>query len=250
MRSARSGFTLVEVMVALVVAALLLAALAVPLASHVQARQLGDTRRALEAVAETLLGFAAAHGRLPCPATIGSRGQEAFAASGSSADGECATFHGFLPAATLGLAGLDAEGYLRDPWQTERNRVRYAVASNTVNGVARPFTRTHGVRAATLAAVADANSLLVVCSTATGASGSGCASAASQLTRRAVFIVWSPGPTAATRAASADEARNADGGQVFVARDVADGASPFDDVLHWVGIPLLAHRLLAAGRLP
>src|SRR5439155_26923307 len=101
-------------------------------------------RRQLDDARDALLGFAAAHGRLPCPATTATD-DESFVAGGDAANGECAGFAGWLPAASLGLAG--GAGTVLDPWD---QRVRYAVAGIAVNGVTRPFTRANGMQAATL----------------------------------------------------------------------------------------------------
>lgn len=248
---AESGFTLIELLVALTVMALLAGALAVPVAARLQARRFDDARRQLELAGDALLTFAAAHGRLPCPATATSRGEEAFAAAADAATGECATFHGgFLPAATLGLAGLDGDGLLRDPWDVPSGRVRYAVASATVNGVPRALTRRDGVRTATLAGLADVDRLLFVCASGAQATASGCGPAVLQLTRRAVFVVVAPGPRAGL-APEGDEARNLDGDAVFVAHEPSQARGrEFAQVVHWASVPLLAHRLIAAGRLP
>src|SRR5689334_22758488 len=123
-----AGFTLIEIAVALLVIAILLSGVALPLAAQLQARRADEVRRQFEDAREALLGFAAAHARLPCPASDASRGEESFAVGGDATNGNCSNFYdGFLPAATLGLAPLDSEGYLRDPWMTRKNRVRYAV---------------------------------------------------------------------------------------------------------------------------
>ena len=250
-RCPERAFTLVEVAVALLVVGLLVGALALPLATQLQARRYDAARRQLEAAGDALLGFAAANGRLPCPATEASRGEEAFAAAGDAGNGECARFYdGFLPAAALGLAGVDAAGLVRDPWEAEGNRVRYAVAGTSVNGIARPFTRRGGMRAATLQGLSDASHFLFVCTTGEGATASGCATAAQQLTRKAAFVVLSTGPNAGADP-HGDEARNLSGSPVFVAHDpTAPGPGEFDDVVHWGGLPMLVHRLLAAGQLP
>ena len=249
------AFTLLEVLVTLAIVALLAGGLAMPLATQLQLRRQEETRRQLDEAKEALLGFAAAHGRLPCPANASSRGQESFTASGNAMNGGCSNFHdGFLPAAALGLAPLDADGFMRDPWGSPRNRIRYAVfgAGLAVNGVVNPLTRANGMQAATLPGLGAAAHYLFICASGNGATASGCGAAANQLTRRAAFVLLSLGPNAVddTPAAS-DEARNLDGDAVFVSREASAGnANALDDILYWVPVNLIASRLLAAGRLP
>jgi prepilin-type N-terminal cleavage/methylation domain-containing protein len=247
------GFTLIELLVAMVVLTILASALAIPLGAQLQARRMEEARRQLDEVRDALLGFAAAQGRLPCPATAASRGEESFAPGGDSANGECASFHdGFVPSATLGLARLDSQGFLRDPWNGDNNRLRYAVAGTTVNGVERAFTRANGMQAATLPALGAASHFLIVCTSGAAANASGCGPAAAQLTRRAVFVLLSLGANAAQApAAGSDEARNLDGDAVFVSHEpTAAGVGEFDDLVLWTSLPIVTHRMLAAGRLP
>jgi len=251
----RRAFTLLEVLVALVVVALLASGLAVPMAAQLQQRRLEEARRQLDEAKEAVLGFAAAHGRLPCPASAASRGEESFAAGGDATNGACSNFHdGFLPAASLGLAPLDSDGFLRDPWGSPRNRLRYAVfgAGLAVNGIANPLTRVNGMQSTTLPGLGAAPHYLFICASSAGVSAAGCGVAANQLTRRAAFVLLSLGPNAIDDPPPAsDEWRNVDGDAVFVSRDAASGnANAFDDVLHWVPVHLVASRLLAAGRLP
>lgn len=249
------GFTLIEMIVVMVALTLLLSGLAVPIAAQVQLRRQEETRRLLEEAREALLGFAAATGRLPCPAIDGGDGQEAFSATGNASNGDCACFYGgFLPGAALGMSPLDAQGFVRDPWLTPRSRVRYAVFGGgvAINGVANPLTRTNGMQAATLPALGNAGHFIFICSTGAQATASGCGPAASQLTRRAAFVVFSMGPNGtAEPAAGGDEARNVDGDAVFVHREASTAAGrEFDDQLLWVPIHLVVSRLMAAGRLP
>ena len=247
--AAARAFTLLEAMIALVVIALLASGLALPLAAQVQMRRFDETRRSLEEARDALLGFAAAHGRLPCPATAPSQGLESFAPGGDGSNGRCADFHGgLLPGASLGLAALDAQGFLRDAWGGERNRIRYAVHGGTIGGVAFPLTRANGLQMATLPALGAASHYLIVCASGTGATAAGCGPAAHQVTRRAAFVLLSTGPNGALDPpAGSDEARNLDGDAVFVAREEA---RDFDDVLHWGAIHLLVNRMVVAGRLP
>ncbi|HET9651859.1 MAG TPA: prepilin-type N-terminal cleavage/methylation domain-containing protein, partial [Usitatibacter sp.] len=255
MKPAQRAFTLVELAVALLVIALLLSGLAVPLAAQVQLRRQEETLRLLEEARDALMGFAAANGRLPCPATEASAGQESFTPAGNAANGDCAAFYsGYLPGATLGMAPLDANGFVRDPWLTPRSRLRYAVFGGgaSINGVANPLTRANGLQAATLPALGNASHFLIICSGGTQATASGCGPATSQLTRRAAFVVFSLGPNGVNEPApGSDEARNLDGDAVFVHREPSAAAGrEFDDQLLWVPIHLVVNRLMAAGRLP
>lgn len=246
------GFTLLEVALVMLILSVLLSGLALPIGAHVAQRRHDETARRLEEAREAILGFAAAHARLPCPATEAG-GHEAFAPGGDATNGRCADFHGgFLPGATLGLGELDGEGFARDAWGSRGNRIRYAVAGNAVGAVAQALTRANGMQAATLAALGAESHYLFICSTGASASASGCGPATQQLTRRAAFVLVSTGPNGgAVPAPGRDEQRNLDGDAVFVSRVPATGpGDPFDDVVRWVPIHLVVSRMVAAGRLP
>ncbi|MDQ3027423.1 MAG: type II secretion system GspH family protein [Pseudomonadota bacterium] len=247
-RAARA-FTLLEAMIALVIVALLASGLAVPLAAQVQMRRHEETRRTLEEARDALLGFVAAHGRLPCPATAESLGLESFASGGDAANGRCANFHaGLLPGAALGLSALDAEGFLRDGWGGVRNRVRYAVHAGTIDSISHALTRANGLQMATLPGLGAAPHYLFVCTHGAAASASGCGPAASQLTRRAAFVLLSTGANGALEPPpGTDEAKNLDGDASFVSREAG---TDFDDLLHWGAIHLVINRMVVAGRLP
>jgi prepilin-type N-terminal cleavage/methylation domain-containing protein len=248
---ARGAFSLIEVMVVLVVLTILLSGLALPLGAQIALRRTEETRRQLDEARDALLGFAAAHARLPCPASASSFGEEIFAGGENAASGGCAAFQGgFLPAATLGLAPVDAEGFARDAWS---NRIRYAVFGDgaSINGIANPLTRANGLQAATLPEIAAAPHFLFICSTGAAATRSSCGPAANQLTKRAAFLLLSPGANGANAPiAGGDEARNLAGDLVFVQRDAASGADGFDDLVQWTPIHLVVNRLIVAGRLP
>lgn len=243
------GFTLLEATLAILVLAILLAGIAVPLSTQVSLQRLAETRRQLDEAREAVLGFAAAHGRLPCPATDTSRGEERFAPGSDARDGRCESFfEGYLPAATLGLANLDAEGFARDAWGAKANRLRFAVhGGRETGGVENALTRVNGLRLATMDAAGGA-SYLVICASGAAADTHGCGPATQQLTRRAAFVVFSAGPNAPHEPPrGSDEARNRDGDAVFVSRD--PGAD-YDDVFTWAPIHGLLARMVAAGRLP
>lgn len=247
------GFALLEVWIVLAVLALLLGGLAMPLAAQVRMRREEELSRQLQEARDAVMGFAAAQGRLPCPAIEGGNGAEAFAPGADASTGACADFYGgFLPAATLGVHGVDAQGFARDPWGATSNRIRYAVYGGAVNGIDNPLTRTDGMRAATLAGLGGAPHFLFICSSGEEASGAGCGPASRQLTRRAAFVIFSLGADAPqTPPPGSDQARNLDGDAVFVSREASDApGDAFDDVLLWVPIHLVTHRMIVAGRLP
>jgi prepilin-type N-terminal cleavage/methylation domain-containing protein len=267
------GFTLVEIAIAVFIIALLLTSILVPLATQVESRNIDTTQRILDQAREALVGYAAATGRFPCPASDTSNGQEHFfSPGGSAANGLCHTsvtgaagtnvYIGFLPAATLGFTPADASGFAVDAWGLTQNRIRYAVSYQTVNGVPRPFTtlpnpptNTLGMRAAGMSNIVGSG-LLNVCNTAAGSSPTACASAAATLNTNAIAVIWSLGGNAATSGGvSADEAENSEaftgGDRVFVMRTKSNvPASEFDDIVTWISPPVLFNRLVAAGQLP
>ena len=264
-----AGFTILELAVTLAIVAALAIGVLVPFVAQVTQRKISDTERILEQAKETLMGFAAATGRLPCPALPDSDGFEKFSTTsspvGSVSNGTCATFFGFLPAATLGFTPIDSQGYAIDGWGTAQNRIRYAMSNQTVNGITNPFTRTNGMRDATPAQLAGAT-LLVVCSTGAGAvpATPACASLSTTLAINAPAVIWSNGANAPTGGRSTDEAQNphsnSDTGsftqfgtadRIFVSRTMTTNpGSEFDDIVTWLSIGNLVSRMVLAGQLP
>jgi len=272
-RQITRGFTLVEIAIAIFIITLLLGSILVPLQSQVESRNFDNTQRILDQAREALLGYAAASGRYPCPASATSSGAEHFfSPGGTAANGICNSsvtgaagtnvYVGYLPAATLGFTPTDANGYALDAWGlSPQNRIRYAVSYQTVNSVVRPFTtlpnpptNTLGMRAAGMSNILSAG-LLNVCNTAAGSTTTSCAAGAT-LTSNAIVVIWSLGANAATSGGvSADEAENAEvftsADRVFVTRARSSvTASEFDDVVTWISPPVLFNRMIAAGQLP
>jgi prepilin-type N-terminal cleavage/methylation domain-containing protein len=254
--SARSrGFTLIELAIGVFVMALLLGSILVPLRTQVEVRKSEETRRILEQAREALLGYAAAHGRFPCPAVYidqnnHSRGMEP--AGSDPATGACpGGYHGLLPAALLGLSAVDAEGFAVDAWGLPANRIRYAIAPYTIAGVAQPFTRSGGMANATIPSLGAANDLFNVCASGVGVNGNSDCGSAGALTTRAVFVVWSAGANAATGGSSPHEAENLSPNRLFVSRVRSDRpGAEFDDILLWIPPAIVVSRLVAAAQLP
>ncbi len=247
------GFTLVEMAVVLLIVALLVGSGLSVVSAQIEQQKYKDTQRILDDAREALLGFAAANGRLPCPATAASNGIEA-PAGGSTSLVPCTNpYGGFLPGVTLGMTGLDANGYVLDAWGGQLNRVRYAVTTAITPGAnANAVTSPNGVRTATIATYAAAPNLRV-CTTSTGVTPTTCGGAAA-LTNSAVAVIFSLGPNGPTGVAGGvDETANQNGDQVFVWHTpVAVGGTngEFDDLMTWVPAPLLFNRMLQSGALP
>ena len=82
-----TGFTLIELAIAMAIIGLLLGALLVPLASFDHSRKNKATLRDMEEIKQALLGFAVSSGRLPCPDSFCSDGREDLVAPAPACDG-------------------------------------------------------------------------------------------------------------------------------------------------------------------
>lgn len=240
------GFTLVELAVVLVIIALLSGGLMMTLTAQMDSVAISETRHRLNDARDALLGYAAAYGRLPCPAAPGATGVERPAGGGPCDN----SWDGLLPAITLGLNPTDENGYALDGWG---NPIRYAVtryANNT--HCASPnlcFATSNGIKAIWNGDSTPAPDLKV-CNTATGIVGASCAAGAT-LTDDAVAIILSRGRNGGLAPSSADELANDGSDRVFVSHlPTAAGANEFDDLVIWLSPNILYNRMIAAGRLP
>lgn len=251
------GFTLLELSIVVLVVTLLIGGLLIPLSTQVEQRNVSDTQQRLVQIQDSLMGFAMAYGRVPCPASATSNGVESFAGGGSALDGNCSNFFdGYVPGVTLGLTNLDGQGYSVDAWGLQQNRIRYAIT----NALGNAFTKSGGMRGQGIAALGNtANNFLYVCVSAAPITPSACSAILpptpdpNALSRGdAVFVVYSLGRNAATTGGtSADEQANLNGDPVFVSK-IASGqtTSEFDDLLLWGSRYTLIDKLTSAGQLP
>jgi prepilin-type N-terminal cleavage/methylation domain-containing protein len=240
-RPAQSGFTLTELAIVLVIVGLLIGGMLISLSTSRDITNEKETQKQLAAINESLLGFAAAQQRLPCPATAGTSGIE-----NPPGGGPCNTnYTGYLPAITLGIAPTNAQGYAIDAWG---NPIRYAVTNVTANGVVNAFTTTGGLKSAWVNNPASITPDLRVCNTAANIAGGDCP-LPDQLTVSAVAVVFSTGINGSATPTSADELANwpTSNDRVFV--NSAPGPT-FDDLVIWLSPNVLYNRLISAGRLP
>ena len=115
------GFSLVELSVALLIIALLLAGALIPLSSQIEVRNTAETQRNMDSIRDAIVGFAQANGRLPCPAngstpagtvdtTTWVTPVGAGAEQWNPANNRCYTVFGVVPWTTLGVSETDAWG--------------------------------------------------------------------------------------------------------------------------------------------
>jgi prepilin-type N-terminal cleavage/methylation domain-containing protein len=249
------GFSLAEIAVVMVIVGLLIGGLLAPLSAQMDQRSFTDTQKRIEYANELLLGFAIANGRLPCPASSSSNGDES-----PSGGGTCTNYYdGYLPAKALGMQPTDSSGYALDAFN---NRIRYALSktgtllpsgSCTASPLP-PFSSSINLKANGLQCVpAD----LLVCSSsqASGFSSTLCGTNNSLVNQNTVVaIVFSGGKNAATSDATrTDELANTDANATFVYHTpTPSGATggEYDDQMVWISTGLLFGRMVSAGVLP
>lgn len=229
------GFTLTELAVVLMIVALLTGGLIASLSAQQDLRQIQETRTTLATARDALLGYAAANGRLPCPATAAANTGVAAPDTGI---GACTTDPGndyFVPAVTLGIGPTDERGYLIDAWG---NRIRYRLTAVSTWA----YAKTGQIRAVGMAGLAPD---LRICSTRSCTAGTVLASGA-------VAVILSTGQNSPEAPpGGSDEAENRDNDQDFVSRTPGpDGARTFDDQLLWLSPNILYGRMMAANQLP
>ncbi len=178
------GFTLVEIAITLAIVGLLLGGLLPTISSQIEQKRRTETRKYMDEVRDSLLGYAIANKRLPCPASD----------INGSAQATCTTAasqFGYLPYKDLGVTDEDAYNSVLV------YGVTMAFASSATN-----FSLT-------------STGAMVVCPSATNCP-------TTYLTNNAVAVILSRGANWAT-ASSADELENTDNDTNFVSKDFVQG---------------------------
>lgn len=266
--AAARGFTLAELAIVVTIVALLLGGLTLTLSAQTQLRRVEDTQRILEVAKEAVIGFAMTRGRFPCPA-------DPTIATGALNSGieranctAAADRYGSLPWVTLGVPETDAWG----------RRLSYRVSSDFADA----NNITVGPVSATppdcpTAPPADASKpSFMLCSQGdlTVQTRNLTDRSLRNLAMTLPVVIISHGvngfgarqPNGTLLSApppAADEATNASSASTnFIVREVNEGAAgcndasagaplcAFDDLVVWVGLPVLMNRMVASGKLP
>jgi len=245
---AAAGFSLIELAIVLFIVALMLGGMLLPLAGQQDIRNYGDTQKTLVEARDALFGFAMANDRLPCPASSTSNGAEDPVGGGACNH----PYDGFYPAATIGLAPIDVQGYLLDGWGGESdNRVRYAISTANSNA----FSTASGMKTTGITTLAPD---LKICNTGVGMVNPGvpataaCAASAS-LATDAVAVIYSLGKNAGSAGAGTEENHNPNPRSTLTADRAfvnAPQGTAFDDQIIWMPKSTLFNHMVAAGRLP
>lgn len=239
-----SGFSLVELAIVMAIVGLLLGGLLPTISSQVEQSRRSETRKQMDEIQQALMGYAIVNGRLPCPASSSTSGQE----DPVVVTGTCTHPHdnnSYVPAVTLGLSGTDSSGLIKDAWG---NPLRYAVTEAN----SKAFTTADGM---STTGISSLSPNLIVCSAASS-DGSSCSVSNSTLTSNAVAIIYSTGKNGAFGGTGTDESENpninsADTDRVFVSHTPsATSGNEYDDIMIWLSQNILINRMVAAGKLP
>ena len=210
------GFSLIEIAIVLVVLGFLLGSLLHPLAKKVEQDKIKLTQHNLEEIRQALLGYAALHGCLPCPAVEATGGEERTEVNINICSKPCkysAVQEGFLPWLDLGVGRYDAWG----------NRFRYRVKKEYTD----------------YRLAADITTSLVVTDTQMVETPDGLEP--NYLTVKSetpvIAIIFSYGPNRSSEQS---------GSQTYIQDGYLE--NQFDDILTWVSKNTVHDYLIAAGK--
>ncbi len=246
-----SGFTLVEISVALVIVALLLAGVIGAYQNQLQANRIRETRMTLADIRDAIFGFTIGSGHLPCPAdpepasSTSGAGQEA-----RDAENKCTFIEGVVPWATLGVRELDAWGG-RFSYRVTGDFADFDRLTIGDSATCTPAPETADIPVSF--AVCSAGDLIIL--SRDGALGVPTSVAVIVSHGRNRAGSWGPQGGSRLAGATGPELENANQDPTFLNglfRDAGDAGSGvyYDDLVEWIPASLLVGKMAEAGRLP
>ena len=243
-----SGFTLIEIAIAIVIISLLLGGLLGPLSVRVEQQERERTKAILEEIKEALYGFAIVNGRLPCPdSNVPNDGRE------NLTSGACTNAAGTLPWVDLAVPELDAWG------RRFRYRVTPYYADDVSAGtVAPPPPPPPGPPPPPCPLPAQASFALCSDGDITIRSNGVDTSPTTLVATKVAAVVIShgkhrflPADASPHEDENFDDSSPGDDPGTFVSRDYTGGTGEeFDDLVVWISPLILKNRMLMALKLP
>jgi len=221
-RLAKSGFSLLEMTVVLLILGLLIAGMLMPLQAQWEYSKRQQTTKALAEIKEALIGFAILNGRFPCPSFVTDPAHIAFGVAAATCPRASATSEGYLPWKTIGVNETDAWGITqRTDTGSMHGYWRYRIDENYVGifSFATQFSDQLQIR----------NSVGHILTTTS---------------ERPIAVIYSTGKNLHADGENADYEATAGVYQSDVQ------STSFDDMLIWITRPLLMNRMVSAGKLP
>ena len=236
----QTGFTLIEMTMVMMIIGLLLTGLIPTLSAQMESRRINETRKQLDEIKESLIGFAIINGRFPCP-TNGTAlsGDELITGSGLAATCTLSSSNaarGVLPWATLGVNETDAWG----------RRFTYRITANFADGADGTGEAACAVTAGVSFQLCSNANLNV--KTTTGGSSVAVNVPAIVVSHGANGLGAYPvGGGATIGTATGDERENADDDNTFISKDFSPS---YDDLVVWISPNVLFNRMVTADKLP
>lgn len=210
-RHRQAGFTLAEIAIVLVIVTVLASMFVLPLGGQIEAKRRAEAREALDDIRTALVGYAIIHARLPCPTfTTDTSDSKHGIAPPASPPCTASTSDGLLPWREIGVPP-------RDPWG---NYWRYQVDPN----FATTITSTTATARNLIVRDHDGADLTLTTD------------------NTAAFIVYSVATNQAPDGLNASFETG-----TSATYEGGEPTTNFDDMLIWMGRPMLIARLAEAG---
>jgi len=246
------GFTLVELAVVLTVIAVLSGSILLSVARQAEVDKIRTTQQQLHEIKQALLGYAVIYHRLPCAAdpslvtgAVGA-GTETLNTQGNSdiSDDTCNLYAGILPWVDLGVAETDAWGR-RFTYRVTQKFAQYGGSCvHTAPDVYFALCDEGTLLVKDLAGGSNIASKLVAVVVSHGKNGHGANLPSG------INIAFPPDPGAEPGKYDQEKENTATGGVGTEFVKTGFHAEHFDDVLAWLGTPVLMNRMVSAQKLP